>query len=336
MQIKYYLPKFHQMFTEIFEKDSYLMSFINNNKTSQKWIIYSDYCFQPNNNKHHIAIAFTIFPHQDSFWIRSFNNLIHNTHRQDIKKSYLGDNFYNFLKCINQLPIFTFALIMDKNFNAYKIKGVSSKEYFLKRYDSLNRYYKNQLFVNFKDSRIRSSISTSQEFIYMLKNKPNVKLNTLGQIDLCTTIVSTIFKLIADNTNHKNIMLWCSDRDEILTYMSKKDKSPVAFDMIFHDFQLSAKNKNQLLSFFSNQNTDYDNLIRIPDFIAGALSDMSYTKVSNKKFIPILHECISNQKKISVYKLIRNEGFYKLNKVLFDPIQKDIVWNSIDWDKLKD
>lgn len=335
MQLSYNLPKFHHLFSSSFENNLELISFLNNNINSNKWTIYSDYCFTPNNEKHHIAIAFTIFPYQDTFWIKSFNSLINSTHKKDIKKSTLSENFYKFLKCINNLPIFTFALIMDKNFNPYKIKGKNSKDYFIDRYDSLNRYYKNQLFLNSNDLQIKSAIKKSKEYLNALNNKPNTNLNLLGQMDLCATIISTLFKTISDHTNHENKILWCSDRDSILDYMSKKNEQPIIFDMIFHDFQLSTKNKNQQLVFFHKQNTDLDNFIRIPDFIAGTLSDMNLTKVSNKKFIPILHECMTNNKKIRVQKLIANDGFFELKDLIFEPILTNIDWNAIDWNQLK-
>ena len=137
--------------------------------------------------------------------------------------------------------------------------------------------------------------------------------------------------MIIDSTQVESKILWCSDRDNILNYLKKSILQPFVFDMIQTDvYRLNPKNRYHL-DFLRKTSIDFDELVRIPDYIAGTISDLNLEKVSvsHEKFLPILYSFLTNPNKSLVLSLKNNSNNLELTKYDFKKVvTKEPNWNN--------
>jgi len=295
------------------------VEFINNFKNYHNWMIFSDYCFGLPEGKNNLVITATIIPFDDYKWIKTYSDIVGNLHSKDIKESKLSPKLVNFVNFINKLPAFHVSIVLDENFNFYKSSNLTQQEYFIQRFEGIHKQLLHVANYGIADCSIHQSLKNIKAVINNLNGK---NMKTFRQTEIVSSVISSIIKMIADNTGHKNKICWCSDRDDILTFLSNKISSPFIFEMIKNDVNRITSNKNQELIFFNKKDCDYDNLIRIPDFIAGTLCDLDLEKitVTKGKFLPVLYELLTNKEKNLVLKLVMDQEkvkviHYRMEKV---------------------
>lgn len=315
------------------EQDTYFMEFLKRNKSSSKWMIYSDYCLDRMSYKNHFVLTFSIFPYSDTHQLNFYKNVLEKLYNKDIKHSpsRTSQKFVDFVKFFSNLPIFNFSVLLEKDFNFFSTTEMTLQEYFKNRFEGMRINYSKQYAGEVY--RFSNAIYNMKACINALNTRK--KVDSFVDLEITTVIVTCLIKSIADITCHKNTIGWCSDTDKIIEFLKGKSKSPIIFDMVFHDFNSIANSTDQDFIFICNNDKGFDHAIRIPDFIAGTLSDMSTTEVSLPKFLPVIYECLVNKKSNSIIKLV-NDSSGRAELRIFDiSSSKKIEFNWRDYQKTR-
>ena len=125
---------------------------------------------------------------------------------------------------------------------------------------------------------------------------------------------------------------WFSDRDTIIYYKEKKLGGCFIFQYIQDLYHVFCESKNLRQSSIAFGLPDeqsemwFDELVRLPDFIAGTLAD--YNKEENEfshdKFIPLFERVFTNENKNLIFNVFignNNNNFeMRVNRATFDKI----------------
>lgn len=316
--------------------DSYIETenfpiFLEEHSNHCYWMIFSDYCFAPSNSPKDSVITATIIPFSDYKWIQTYCSLSKLKTKFDIKKSYINEKHISFIKFIESLPAFHISLKIDKNIDYYKNEKIDEKQFFIQHFEGIKTHYSNHINYGVAQPNTKMNIENIKKVITELNKQPKIEL--FKQAQIISSLISSISKMIIDSTQVESKILWCSDRDDILNYLQKFILQPFVFDMIRTDvYRLKPKNRYHL-DFLKKTNTDFDELVRIPDYIAGTISDLNLEKVtvSHEKFLPILYSFLTNSNKSLVLSLKNNFNNIELTKYDF----KKVVAKEPDWNKYK-
>lgn len=316
------------------EQDTYFMDFLKRNSSSNKWMIYSDYCLDRKSHKNHFVLTFSIFPYSDTYQLNFYKNVLEKLYTKDIKKSPANTNqrFVHFVRFFSNLPIFNFSVLLEKDFNFFSNTETTLQEYFKNRFEGMYKNYSRTQYVG-EVSLFKNAIYNMRASINALDAKN--KADSFVDLEITTVIVTCLIKTIADITCHKNTIGWCSDTDKVIEFLKGKSKSPIIFDMVFHDFYNITNNTDQDLIFICNDDKGFDHAIRIPDFIAGTLSDISATDVSMPKFLPVIYECLVNKKSNSIIKLVNDSSGQVYLRIFDISSSEKIEFNWRDYQKSK-
>lgn len=154
------------------------------------------------------------------------------------------------------------------------------------------------------------------------QRNPNLKL--LRKIFLTATFAATVFRLIESKL--PSSLFWITDRDAIF---DRHDGA--AFDMAWLLFQITrtelayvvdvSRPKFLFASPGMDGFTEYAEFIRLPDFLAGAFSDLRLPSItfSHEKFEPIFQNLVVNSKNNAVIELITGvrEGHLTTRRLVF-------------------
>lgn len=277
----------------------------NKFKKVNSWYITSDYCLE-NKEKPNDVMTFTIFPLGNPYIIK-----------EEIKR-YLPKDIKDFknisedaIKYIKESPYFfsLAVIIKDKN----NIFNLESNKLLL------DRIIENM--SNWPDNK-------KNEFIHKIKNfkeylnRKTVDLKTLSEINVTVHIMSAILEFLLIKANAKKI-IWISDRDKITSFR----------DGVIHKFirlgysNLVHKrvNDNEVYGFLTNEEYDkdvFDELIRIPDYISGAIASMDFSdsyKVAEKHY-NLFDKGIVDNEKIYIMQIEHNQNSDTLSELQFSRI----------------
>lgn len=270
---------------------------------SASWIFLSDFCFDDDHKKSN-SMTFSVLLVHDKF--ENIKECIKKYQPKDIKKSSeASDGFLNYL---NSPVIFHFSFIIRKNDN-YFSKSLSNNNILI---------YMNEMQSAIKVFE-RDNPSTGDYFREVNKRISNFQESTkaktfnwklMRKIMITSCIVSIIFYELT-LTNKPLSIKWLSDRDGIV---EKFDS--ISLDIAFLNYIMllteDHKGKDYLdLSFIpqigfltSKANTidDYEELVRIPDFIAGTIAELDGTSYSFKhnKYGDVFYNSIVNSRNHSI------------------------------------
>ena len=286
----------HETYLQSIKKSlekNYFPKYIDN----KKWKCFSDYSFD--NKKPNNVITFTLLPYVIDFNILS--SAIKEYAPKEIKKTQsINPKFIEFIK---HSPFVTFSFILENHENLF----LESKEFLkdsmlLSLNQIVNENIPNWTVETSHLEKYHKEIAKKTKKVIRLIEE-NKKIKILKNMFLITSIGSYLCTQFANKTNAE-IMGWFSDRDEINDVADK-------YSIDLFNFQFCEYLKNRNCEFVaapasSQDNEWYQELIKIPDFITGALADYSFETelVSHNKFIPLLRELIAdNDRNVFVFKL---------------------------------
>lgn len=313
--------------------DSYLETesfpeFLNQHRKHCYWMIFSDYCFHPRSPKKPVITA-TIIPFSDYRWIQIYSDLSKLKTKLDIKKTYINEKHISFIKFIESLPAFHISLIVDENLNYYKNEKINEKEYFKGYFQGVKVHYSNHINSVIEQPNPKMNIGNINRVLKVLNRNP--KIRVFKQSQIVSSLISSISKMIVDSTEVESKILWCSDKDDILTYSEDLLFYPFIFDMIRTDLYRLRPQKRYQIDFLKKVTNDFDELVRIPDYIVGTVSDLNLEEVTvtHEKFLPVLYSFLTNSNKNLVISLRNNLNKIELTKYDFKKnVAKEPKWST--------
>lgn len=281
-------PYFMMAFDDTFSKsaEQEMIAFISkyDSLAESKWYFASDYCLN-NLDKKHSVIAFSLFPHLLGF--DKFNALINANIPQDFKET-LGMSETQ-AKLLASIPAFHVAVVLPKNFTisddpekeqstmvvileAYvrmfnkwiSADGVGMAAAYQKREKLMGR-----LLNNMKSRPDKAWASASGKHIVAMRNA----------LVITNLFASLARRLLRHSPNA--LFGWLPDRDAIMQWPDAKVKGVVheiASDYIHIHRQSEglAYDPKHYVAYLPNEQGAlwYDYINRIPDFVAGMVSQM--------------------------------------------------------------
>ncbi len=271
------------------------------------WYVISDYCFGDETKKNDV-VSFSLLLHHDK--LENIKDYIKAFAPKDLKKTRTMSE--GFLKYINSPVIFNISFVIDRNSKYMKdYSDAENMRSFLPAFRDIveiiasNSNIENDYFALVK--------KRTEIFERDFKNK-NFNSKLSRQIYLVSTFASLIFYYLTIIKKPAHIA-WISDRDAIIdryegivfdfAYMmflaeyseiiSHKEGSPVMIDepkFTFLEPEKGAVNA-------------YDELVRIPDYLAGTLADFDIEnrEFSKNKYYQILEQSLVNSKNHAIIQI---------------------------------
>jgi len=278
------------------------------------WYLLSDYCFD-DVKKISDSISFSVLLSHDR--IDNIKEYIRSFQPKDIKST--NEPTDGFIKYLNSPVIFHFSFIFRKQDN-YLLNCLDSKTISL-YIDDLEK----DIAVWIRDDPSASEYYVDVlKRIRLLRNEMMAKSfswKLLRKIFITSCLSSLlIFELASIN---KPISIsWISDRDGIV-----EKYQGIALDIAFCNchylfsedqkdkeyFDLGLLPKVYFLTSKKNTIDDYEELVRIPDYIAGTVAELKGNdyEFTHGKYIPLFYEAIVNSENHSIIAIDNpNDDFY--------------------------
>lgn len=284
-------PYFMMAFDDTFSKsaETEMMAFISRYDAlaKSKWYFASDYCID-NPDKKHSVIAFSLFPHLLGF--DKFNALMDANIPKDFKETFSLSEAQ--AKLLASIPVFHVAVVFPKDFT---ISGDPEKEHstmvaileayvlMLKKWISADdvgmaeTYQKRKkemerLLKNLKCRPDKAWTSSSGKHIVAMKNA----------LVITNLFASLARRLLCQSPNA--LFGWLPDRDAIMQWPNAKVKGivhDIASDYIHIHCQDEGRtyDPRHYVAYLPDEQGElwYDYINRIPDFVAGLVSQMNLT-----------------------------------------------------------
>lgn len=261
-------------------------------KQVDTWCISSDYCLN-DKSKSNDVMTFTIFPFNMLPFIKED---IQKHLSKDIKEfKNISETALNYIK---ESPyFFSLAVILKNKNNIFKLDDNK------KLLDDLIKRME-----HWPEAKKEEFIHKMKEFRNYL-NRKEIDKKILSEIGITVHIMSVIieFLLIKTRTQH---IFWISDRDKITDFQ----------DGIVHEFiRLGYANllkkrivDHEVYGFLKNKEYDkalFDELIRIPDYICGALAAMNFNDTSQvpEKHYNLFDKSIVDNERICIMHMEHGE-----------------------------
>lgn len=236
----------------------------------KEWYLISDYCIDDTNKLNDVFSFSLLLNHDD---IRDIKEFVKNSAPKDLKNA--KDISTSFISYVNSSIVYHFSFIIPKNEKL--IKSFYTKERMLAELNYLSQILEHD--KKFSSKEIVDFYTVSQKKIKQIQNEAlrhTFNDNLLRKILLTGIFGGAIIYLLKLNSNPTKVM-WISDRDAII---DKYDG--FAFDFMYLMFSLLPEEKHlskNLFDFIFNppEPTGYnffDELIRIPDYVAGTLASI--------------------------------------------------------------
>lgn len=274
------------------------------------WYVVSDYCFS-DKNKNSDSVTFSILLNHDK--IENIKEYIRAFASKDIKSTRSVSE--GFIQYINSPVIFHITFMIDRKTKYMKDYATKENmEEFLSYFrDFVSEVDKNS---SFDDGFTSSVLKRSYEFERDFKSK-NINLRLSRQIYLVAVFASLVFYYLNRSKKPSHIK-WISDRDAInkrydgfiydlsyflfLSEMSQEVNGKDGTITLLHKPQFIFPVKDEL------EDCKYDELIRIPDYLAGTLADLNMNtgEFTKDKFYTVFFDSLVESKNHSVIQVYGN------------------------------
>lgn len=285
------------------------------------WYVISDYCFGDKNKKNDV-VSFSILLYHDK--LENIKGYINAFAPKDLKKTRTVSE--GFLKYINSPVIFNISFIINRNSKYMKdYSDAENMKSFLPAFrDIVEMIASNS---NIEDDYFALVKRRTEIFEKDFKNKNfNAKLSR--QIYLVSTFASLIFYYLTIIKKPAHIT-WISDRDAIIDRyegivfdfayimflaeysetMATREDSPIMIDepkFTFLEPEKTAVNA-------------YDELVRIPDYLAGTLADFDIEKqeFSKDKYYQMLKQSLVNSQNHAIIQVSGDSQKLSARRLVF-------------------
>jgi hypothetical protein len=236
----------------------------------KEWYLISDYCIDDINKLNDVFSFSLLLNHDDILNIKEF---LKTSAPKDLKNAKdISDSFLSYINCP---VVYHFSFIIPKENKL--IKSFYTKERMMAELGYLSEILENS--KQHRSKEIIEHYTNAQKRIKQIQNealRPTFNENLLRKILLTGIFGGAIVYLLKLNSSPSKVM-WISDRDAII---DKYDG--FAFDWMHSIFSLFPEEKylsNQIFDLIFNPsettgNNFFDELIRIPDYVAGTLASI--------------------------------------------------------------
>lgn len=276
--------------------------FQQNFKRVDSWYITSDYCLD-DKDKPNDVMTFTIFPFLPP---QMLNYEIKRHLSKDIKDfKNLSEKAINYIK---EAPyFFSVAFIIKNKNNVFALEG--SKQV-------LDKTIKNM--ENWSPAR-------KEEFIHKMKkmrnylNRKKIDLKTLSNVTITAHIMSAILEFLLIKAKAKHIM-WVPDRDKITDFQDGVVNELVCLG--YSNLLNKRIYDNEVYGFWGGKEYNkeiFDELIRVPDYISGAIASMDFDDVDKipEKHYNLFDKSIVDNERICIMGLEHHQSEDILGEIKF-------------------
>lgn len=221
---------------------------------------------------------------------------------------HLSDNAVNYIR---EAPyFFSLAFIIDAKNNVFSLDH--SKQVLDETIKNMENWPKTK----------------REEFIHKLKklrnylNRKEIDFKTLSNISITTHIMSYIIEFLLIKANAKHI-IWISDRDKITDFQNGVISELVRIG--YTSLLNKRVSNNEVYGFWGGKEYNkeiFDELVRIPDYISGAIASMDFEdvyKVSEKHY-NLFDKSIVDNERIYIMHLKHNQDNDTLSNLMFTRI----------------
>jgi len=286
-------------------------NYFESTSTVKKWTCYSDYCFG-DDNKPNDVVTFSLIPYVDNF--TELSAFIKSVAATDIKNTQrVTEEFIDFL---TKYPAINFSFILN---NKKRIFGNNNTE-IRKSLEETFSLIKQQYIA-----WIPNQPEQSETYKLIIKKlnctinliKANKKIKQIVEMTLVCFLGAYVSSIILKKTKAE-IFGWLSDRDSIHEVCDH-----LSIDL-FHNYLHGLSNQHRfefiVASATSKDIPFYDELLKIPDYIAGTLADYDYNnnQISKEKFDTVLTNYMAkNTHNNFVFILESIEGALNCSRIKF-------------------
>ena len=258
----------------------YFRDFLSLLPENSSWYLISDYCID-NPDKYNDVLTFSLLCNYDKY--ETIQELINRLASKDLKKT--RDIDPGFLQYINSPFFYHFSLVIHRRENL--LDKLFNKVPLDKMMEWMNNIYENTKGVEILHRDFYNKAQTRIKLVQREIQRQGYNRKLIRQILLTSSLGASIMYLLQKYTSPQKIA-WISDRDAII------DKfDGFVFDNMYFWHEIAVSDKT-----FKKVNTEiifvepekiganyFDELIRIPDYIAGALA--SYDLENKENLIEI-------------------------------------------------
>lgn len=302
------------LLNDTFEKstiDQIEKNYLNNLLSVSKWMCFSDYCLD-DEGKPNDVITFSIIPHITDYDI--IENYIQTNAKTDIKKTRnVKETFVSFLR---KYPMINFSFILN---DRKKLLGNNHKELlgnlrnqyiFMK--EMYEQWMKNE---PHKKKEYTDYINKINQCLSLIEADKKIKL--LLDMILIPFLGAYVSSIILKRINKVEVFGWFSDRDKL-----NDIGDGLSLYIFHHQLHNLMNGKNfTFASTVANSTSKifYDELIKIPDYIAGTLADYNLedNTISKDKFNEVLIGYISNNSYNNhIFRIYKKNHSFNCDKVV--------------------
>ncbi|PEF43860.1 hypothetical protein CON22_24910 [Bacillus cereus] len=271
-----------------------------NDISLDRWLVFSDYCLE-DPKKSHSAAVFTIVPLMDppDALIQTMSSIA----PKDLKKTKEIDE--KFGEYIKSGQVFNFSFVFEKKNKHYFLKR--TKDEYQSEIDTLMGIVQKWIEDKPEEATYCKEILKKLKVLRQEMGRSTFNLNLYQKIAIVNAIVSYLFYIISKESETRPSLLgWFSDRDSILTSYDAviKDVININYRNLCEYKGIKEKACTELTfpdnSSFKEKTLWYDELNRIPDFLAGAFAGINNPVEENDKYHTLFKEAIADNPYLGV------------------------------------
>jgi poly(3-hydroxyalkanoate) synthetase len=299
-------------FKDRFEKSIIgdLRKYIEDNNYPNKFYIFSDYCLH-DRHKIHDVVTYTIMPYSPN--INGEKTIIGHIAPKDIKHARkINPDFINYLK---KSELFHISFLLGSRDYITKRDWIEPRDYIKESLEkSMNEILTKNHCISkeYYNNLIKSFNNLKNE---MVRKSSTIKL--YRDIVLISLITAYIMYLLTKESNAIEIA-WLSDRDKIVEAYSR-----ITFDLCqYNHYAICIRNKVytkdiKLIYAITEEGISYEEMNRIPDYIAGTLAEWNPDSqfVSKEKFVTVLQSVIANNNFCPIIELSLSDKELKCSRI---------------------
>lgn len=310
-----------------------LRKFVKIVGTSASWYLVSDYCFD-DDTKVSDTVTFSLILNHDK--LKNIKEQINAFQPCDIKST--SEVREEFLKYIASPVVYNFSFVLSKA-DKFLLKSLPNDQI--------------ENFIEHINSDIQNWISDNpeaSEYINDFKKKINIfreqkkaksfNWKLMRKIFIVSSIASVIIYEIS-NLNKAIAIKWVSDRDGIAEKFDSItiDLTFISYVYLLSDFGsvpvIDLTFAPKLLFVTSKKGTedDYDELVRIPDFIAGTVASIKNTNAefNNFKYYPVYFGTVVNSYNHAIIAIDDKYNDFYIRRMLFNisDLNETKKWRTI-------
>jgi len=282
----------------------------------KKWMIFSDYVLD-DDTKPNDVFAFTVFPYFVHF--DDLKGAFATAAPRDIKKT--REVTAEMIRAMRSEWLFNWAFVFSGRYRLFGSNAVDERKNLVSGLDVASRMVKDW------QSNVQNPPSSWKHFLEKLeamkqelqKNSPNMKL--MRSICLTAIFGGYIMYLVIKHAQPE-IVGWFSDRDNILSYCDG-----IVFDLLGSNQHglcerdgISRSAKIIIATPDAQGPNWYDEMLRVPDYLAGTLADWnrSTNDISKEKFVKIVEDVLADNRNLSIFEFKLNAAQWTCGRVAIE------------------